>query len=228
MSSTGKSEAPYLEVVKFLLDQGARVNLETNAPLANAAEYNRCEIALELLDRGADIHGGKDCALHHAVDEGHGEMVKLLVDKGADIHSCWEQALKIAALKGRLDIFEFLVQKGADLDRIGLNHLQVAFDSAVQRGNTRAMNLILDHGARLDCIRPLYLAAQAQPQAMALLLERGADRAVAEKLKDDPETCAEARAVIQSFFLRNRLDALLPAADESPRPTPRQRRPNVL
>ncbi|GMU52170.1 MAG: hypothetical protein AMXMBFR33_13160 [Candidatus Xenobia bacterium] len=85
------AEEGHLEVVRWLLEQGARPNLhddEGETALIEAAEEGRRDVVALLLDWGAFInahnHRGRT-ALMEAVTEGHTEVVALLLQRGAAV-----------------------------------------------------------------------------------------------------------------------------------------------
>lgn len=80
----------HLEVVRWLLDQGAQINFE--------------------------VHGKRRCwPLVDAATNGHLEVVKLLVERGADIHATWRgvNAVTQAALYGHTEVRDYLRSLGA-------------------------------------------------------------------------------------------------------------------
>lgn len=81
------SRAGHLDVVKYLVSQGANVNLGTRAnhttPIHRASQQGHLSIVKYLLEHGADVHV-LDCrgktALHLAASENRVEVCKLLID----------------------------------------------------------------------------------------------------------------------------------------------------
>ena len=80
-----------LEIVQFLLNNGADVNAKSNygwTALILATIYNNLEIVQLLLNKGADVSAkNKDgrTALILASTEGHLDIIQLLVSHGADL-----------------------------------------------------------------------------------------------------------------------------------------------
>ena len=82
----------HLDVVKVLLENGARVNVTNrdgpHTPLHVAATFGREAIARSLLDAGADVNardGNGLTPLHFAAGKGHADVARLLVEHGADL-----------------------------------------------------------------------------------------------------------------------------------------------
>ncbi len=88
--------------------------------IAEAAAHNHLEIVQWMLDNGAEMNfevEGQLCslALFGAVQGGHLEVVKLLVDHGADIHANWDGLNMVADAddNGFYDIRDYLISQGA-------------------------------------------------------------------------------------------------------------------
>jgi ankyrin repeat protein len=122
-----------VEVVRFLLDEGAEINLWTRhygTALIAACSRGRLEVAALLLAREADTRptGIGWNPLMYASSEGHADVVELLL-----AHGCGEidhqahsfvgiSALHAACRKGRAAVVRALLGAGADprvVDRYG-------------------------------------------------------------------------------------------------------------
>ncbi len=93
---------------------------ETDPALIVAAGEGHIEVVKFLLDNGADVNikgtNGIDTALMSAAGGGHKEIVKLLIDKGADVNAIGSKgrtALAIAVDKNHSEIIEMLKRAGA-------------------------------------------------------------------------------------------------------------------
>ena len=62
-------------------------------PFQYAAEYGHLEIVKFLLENGADLNGNEGAALSMASCNGHLDVVKFLIEMGVDIHADNNQAL---------------------------------------------------------------------------------------------------------------------------------------
>jgi ankyrin repeat protein len=94
-------ENGYLQILKFLLSQGADVNVTTahwpplydlvaSVSVSDHPGADRITCASLLLERGADINWRRDddeTLLHRAAYLGDYEMVKFLVSRGADVNA---------------------------------------------------------------------------------------------------------------------------------------------
>ena len=108
-----------LEIVKLLLDNGARVNNAfacKYSPLYSACGRDDLRIVKEMLDHGADPNAGdvrfRATPLHAACAQGNLDVVKELLDRGADpdlINKRSKKPIHLACSYGRIEIvFEFL------------------------------------------------------------------------------------------------------------------------
>ena len=100
-----------LDIIKYLVENGANIHTEKNYLLKAAAENGYLEIVKFLVEKGANIHAGDDYVLKSAAYNGHLEMVKYFVEKGANIHAHNDEALKWAAEKGHLEVVKYLNSK---------------------------------------------------------------------------------------------------------------------
>lgn len=76
----------HLNIVKFLVECGANINLKTNADaLSGAASFGHLEIVRYLIDHGADVNQviNNATALDNAISMGRNEVIDLLKKYGA-------------------------------------------------------------------------------------------------------------------------------------------------
>jgi len=78
----------------------------------------KIEIVKYLIEQGADVRGNDDYDLIWVIERGHLDVVKYFVEQGADIHVHGEAPLKVAVYNGHLDIVKYLVEQGADVPKI--------------------------------------------------------------------------------------------------------------
>lgn len=86
------------------------------APLEMASVEGHLEIVKYLIDQGADVESSNNWSVRSACRRGHFDIVKYLVDKGADVTADDNNAIKMAVRANRLDIIKYLVAVGADPD----------------------------------------------------------------------------------------------------------------
>jgi ankyrin repeat protein len=69
-------ENGHLDVVKYLIEQGADIHAKNNEALRNSAEKGDLDIVKYLVEHGAAVHSIEDYALRYSAVKGHLEIVK--------------------------------------------------------------------------------------------------------------------------------------------------------
>jgi ankyrin repeat protein len=129
-------------------------------------------------------------AMETAVAHGRTAVARLLLDSGWNPNertSAGSSYLNDAALGGHLALSRMLLEHGAKLEARNPQGGTALHDAAIA-GNPEIIALLLDHGASIDALdtesgaTPLMLAASlGRTSAVSLLLERGANPALADK-----------------------------------------------
>ena len=109
------SEKGHLEVVKYLVGQGADVRAQYDYALRYASLNGHLDIVKYLVDKGSYVSAEDDFALRYASNNGHLEVVKYLVEQGADVRAYDDEALRYASYYGHLEVVKYLVKQGADV-----------------------------------------------------------------------------------------------------------------
>lgn len=154
-------DAPSPEIVRLLLDNGAKADLGTDNyrgnPLQRAARAGNVEIIEMLLGAGANVnsqHGRRDftgTALYEATGLAGREVMELLLARGADCNitgGTYGTPIQRAACteKGSLEKVEVLLKHGADPNmRCGLH--ETALQAAASSGNAAVVRVLLEAGA---------------------------------------------------------------------------------
>lgn len=134
--------------VKALLAAGASATAESEEgvpAIVAAASGSSVEICLALLDRGAPVNGIE------------GEL-----------------PLEAAAIEGNLEIVRLLLDRGAD-PNAKCDYEHTALSAAVSNNHPEVVSLLLDRGAGMDSSLIWTAHEQDAGDALARLLERGAD-----------------------------------------------------
>ena len=145
-------EYGHLQIVKFLLNQGAKANGGdgNGEPLSVASFEGHYRLVKFLLDHGAHADDGDSKALRWACENGHLEVVKLLLDYGAKVNDYYGKALISAIQYGHLKLVQFLLDNGANvnINNRGDNYYSEALIRAKLLGHNEIVQLLLDNGAR--------------------------------------------------------------------------------
>ncbi|XP_037996015.1 ankyrin-3 isoform X26 [Motacilla alba alba] len=182
----------HLEVVKFLLDNGASQSLATEdgfTPLAVALQQGHDQVVSLLLEN--DTKGKVRLpALHIAARKDDTKAAALLLqnDHNADVESKMMvnrttesgfTPLHIAAHYGNINVATLLLNRGAAVDFTARNDI-TPLHVASKRGNANMVKLLLDRGAKIDAktrdgLTPLHCGARSgHEQVVEMLLDRGA------------------------------------------------------
>jgi ankyrin repeat protein len=149
---SGAAANGQIDVVKFLLDNGARINAGEGDALSGAAANGQIDVVKFLLDKGAKIDAGEGdagTALLRAVEGDHADIVTLLLDKGANMDAGDRQGttpLIEAVEKNRAALVELLLRRGARTETNGGSALY----QAALAGNLEILKLLLDKGANVN------------------------------------------------------------------------------
>ncbi len=176
-----------LEVIQFLLDNGANVNakaLDGSTALMGAAQYGHLSIIELLLKNGAsvkDLDNNKYSALSKAAQNGHTQVVEYLVKKGVNIDQKTEDGytpICLAMQNGHLETVKLLYENDADIHyktTSGISLVAMAYAA----GHAEIGEFLWEKGAKniyevINGWTPLSSAAQnGKFKSVKLLLEKG-------------------------------------------------------
>jgi len=148
-----------LEIVKYLIKEGANVNLidkEYYSPLYYAVDKNHIEIVKALLENGASITIEKESTfipIERAAVNSCIEIIDLLISYGVDVNSPSNYynrtPLMLASERGEIEVVEYLLGKGADTNLKSYDG-RTAIMYASDEGNIEIVKCLLDNGAIID------------------------------------------------------------------------------
>lgn len=118
---------------QLYIDLGADIHEQEDWALRNAARYGRLDLVKYLVERGAEINVHFGEPLFLAAGNGYLDVVKYLIENKADIHSDSECALETAISNNNLDVVKYLVSQGADIHVDNNDILKRAKYSATNR-----------------------------------------------------------------------------------------------
>lgn len=177
------------DIVKFLLEKGADVNLNRGGATAlhMAAIYGgKTEVITLLLENGADINartGNGYTPLNLAVIGKQKEIAELLIEKGGEINlenQNFTQLLYISASGGIKKISDIALKKEVDFS-FKTENGDTLLHSASEGGMTELAELLLSKGLTTEAENicgqtPLHIAARGGYKDMVeLFLRKGAD-----------------------------------------------------
>jgi hypothetical protein len=125
-----------LEIVKYLVENGADINYNDRESLRSAIYNDNFEIVKFLVEKGADVNANR--VLELAAENGNYEIVKFLVENGAA-----KEAKNDALLKGirSFEMVKYLVENGADNINLAL------IEASGQRKGYETVKYLVEKGA---------------------------------------------------------------------------------
>jgi len=134
------SDKGYLEIVKFLIQNGADINTDDGGALRFSSYYGHFPIVKYLIKNGANM---RIEALTEASVKGYLEIVKFLVENTKDIN--YDLALRFASKSSHLDIVKFLVENGANVNAEDDYSLRIAS----KNGHTEVVKFLVENKANI-------------------------------------------------------------------------------
>ena len=172
-----------IRVVKFLTQQqGVQVDIQDaqeSTPLHVAATYGNTEVARILLNAGADckiLDYQQQNALHRAAKEGNNKIVEIIVEHLDEVHikdvmkqmdNEKNSPLLLAVQAGNSEAVRIFMEKGGSAKYVDQSNDkgECPLHSATRSGDKTTVEILVDHGARINTINldnetPLFLAAE--------------------------------------------------------------------
>ncbi|MGL5028760.1 MAG: ankyrin repeat domain-containing protein [Wolbachia pipientis] len=187
-----------IDVVRFLIDQGADYNITDNegTPVYYAFQYGHVRIVKyfveeKSIDPMAPINEYGSTLFGEAIVGGDLDTIKYLMSRKDVTYDC-NDLLEIAILNGHLDVVEYLVEeKGVDVNFVGENGWTPLLD-AVERDNVEVVEYLIEKGAYVNAITEdgttgLHIAAEhCNFDMVKCLVINGANINVRDKNNNTP------------------------------------------
>lgn len=151
-----------LEAVKYLVNQGANVNVAQGdgmTALHWAAVHDHADLVGILAEAGAKLEAGTRIGgytpLHVASREGSAAAVKALLAAGANVHalnSVGVTPLHLAGMAGTPEAITALLARGAQVDAREPAYGRTPLMLAAAQGRSRAVTILLEHGAEVGAV----------------------------------------------------------------------------
>ena len=163
----------HLDIVKYLIDNGANLHDENDCALRFSAEHGHLSIVKYLIENGADIHANDDYALKLSAQCGYLNVVEYLIENGANIHAGNDYPLRWSAYDGHLDVVKYLMEKGADIHAAN----DFALLLSASRGHLHIVKYLIENGANLHADNLLLrtTARNGHLHIVKYLIGNGAD-----------------------------------------------------
>ena len=94
------------------------------SPFLNACKSGDLEVVMYLVSQGADVRADNNWAVRYASYYGHLEVVRYLVSQGADVTDDNNYAVQEASENGHFEVVMYLVSQGAPTTDISKKALQ--------------------------------------------------------------------------------------------------------
>ena len=165
--------------------------------VAEAAEHGDKEAVRALLKKGLDVNqaqGDGSTALHGAAIKGDAELAQMLIYAGANLRATTRigsyTPLYLAAKGGHAAVVGALLAAGADAN-VKTTNGTTPLMIAAAAGDTRTMTSLVENGAEINLADTakgetalMFAAGFNRPEAVKLLLARGADHKATTKVVD--------------------------------------------
>jgi len=161
----------YVELVKLLLDNGAKVSANNYEAFRQTCQFNKLFLAKILYDKFVDVHAIDDEALRFSAQNGHVNIVRFLLDVGADVHADNDYALRWASENGHTEVVKLLIDAGANV-HAGDDY---ALRRASSRGHAEVVKILLNAGANVhagDDFALKWASANGHTEVVKLLKSR--------------------------------------------------------
>jgi ankyrin repeat protein len=107
------SENGFVEVVEYLLDNGANIHALDYTAHINVIN-GQLDMIKYFITKGVNLHYENDLPLRIASEKGQLEIVKILVDNGLDVNAYSDYCIKKASENNHIEVVKYLIENGAN------------------------------------------------------------------------------------------------------------------
>lgn len=174
-------------LAKYLIDQGANVNLSGNngdTPIYIATKNDNAVLVKYLIDNGANVNKRNiynDVPLKIALEHNNEVIVRYLIDNGANVnYRGADTGLLVAVRKGNETLAEYLIEHGAHVNETGSNDVTPLL-IATKNDLENLVKCLVEHGAYVNKQdvygnTPLLIAVKrCNKNIVKYLIKSGAD-----------------------------------------------------
>ena len=160
------SQNGYLDIVEFLLEQGANLHLkdkDQKSALIWACIRGHYDVAIRLVSAGADVNASVDgvsllevimVTTCFSTRKDILELLKTVVEAGADVNKKNEQGhspLRLAFVtKKSIDVIRLLLENGADVNEVCGNDGESIMFYTITYEDVDVLRLLLEYGANVN------------------------------------------------------------------------------
>ena len=165
----------YVELIKFIIEEGKNVSCYNNIMICNAAKYGSLELLEYLTNKGVDVNHIDNISIDKMFNSMRCVvLVKFLIEKGFNV-MCSDNVMTCSAIKyGNIELFEYITQKGNNVNVKDNSY----FLTAVKYGHTGIADYFLNKGydIHMEDDKALCFAIRDKQYKMVkFLIEKGAD-----------------------------------------------------
>jgi ankyrin repeat protein/predicted RNase H-like HicB family nuclease len=168
------NEDKIIEIVKYLIDNGANINAQNNLPLKGSTYMKSPGIFEYLIKLGAIIDDRDDFSLIYASEHGLLDIVKFLIKNGVDINKYGNKSLIEASKNGHIKIVEYLIKLGVDVN--GNDNGEKSIIVASEKGYLDIVKILVENGANVNAQNGkalLYASKNGHLNVVKYLVENG-------------------------------------------------------
>jgi len=137
------AQGGHLDIVKYLDDNGADLEVRDYRPMFYAAMNGHLDVVRYLYEKTKTTVGDQLVPAEEACEFGHTEVVKFLVENGTTIKKYGIDLASIASQKGNLELVKYLIEKDIEHEISDKNFIL----PAIQHGHIDIVKYVIESGS---------------------------------------------------------------------------------